>query len=444
MGAGGADVARDELALLRGGGGVALAQPAAARVDAHVAARLGIDEDDLADVGQGLLGGVADLAHDDVVAHRQLAQAAGPVARAAQVADDDDRARDRARAWRVRESASPRLSGDVGHLVVVGPVCHLAHLQEHADEADPALARRHEERIGVAVGEQAEAVAAPAGDVADGEHDALGDIGLAAQRRAEAHRLRGVEHEPGGERALGDVQPHVRLVHARGRVPVDQAHVVARLVRPHLRELHRDAQGGSAVVAREQALDAAANRQIERAQRGLGHGAWTWPRRARRRNNKCEVAHATSLTSSTRGIGTRLEHRPDDCLGADALGERAVREHEAVTHRVGRELVHVGGQHVAAAAQDGERACGVQHADRAAGADAERDERVEALEAVAGEVARDGGEAHGVARDGGIDVDALHRGLQREQLRAARSRGARRPAAASARCATVCSSSIAG
>ena len=36
---------------------------------------------------------------------------------------------------------------------------------------------------------------------------------------------------------------------------------------------------------------------------------------------------------------------------------------------------------------------------------------------MAGEVARDGGEAHGVARDGGIDVHALHRGLQCEQLR---------------------------
>src|SRR6185312_17424558 len=113
-----------------------------------------------------------------------------------------------------------------------------------------------------------------------------------------------LEQEPGRERALGHVQPDVRLVHARGRVPVDQAHVVAWLVRTHLRELHRDAQGGSAMVASQQALDAPANRQIERAQRSLGHGAWTWPRRARRRNNKCEVAHATSLTSSTRGIGT--------------------------------------------------------------------------------------------------------------------------------------------
>ena len=217
--------------------------------------------------------------------------------------------------------------GRLGNLVVVGPVCHLAHLQEHADEADAALARRHEERIGVAVREQAQAVAAPACDVADGEHDALGDVGLAAQRRAEAHRLRGVEHEPGRERALGDVQPDVRLVHARGRVPVDQAHVVARLVRPHLRELHRDAQRGRAVIAREQALDAAANRQIERAQRGLGHGARTRPRRGRRRRpGKGELAHATSLTSSTRGIGTVSSTGP---MTASALTPSASARYES-------------------------------------------------------------------------------------------------------------------
>ena len=270
--------------------------------------RLGIDEHDLADVGQRLLGGVADLADDDVLAHAQLAQAAGPVARAAEVADDHD---ERALAH-VAAGAGERVAEAVGRRRqrVFVTRRDLAHLQQHADEADPALARRHVERVRVAEREQPEAVAAAARDVTDGEHDALGDVRLAAQRRAEAHRGRGIEDEPGGERALGDVQPHVRLVHARGRVPVDQAHVVARLIGTHLRELHRDAERGRAVIAREQALDAPAHRHVERAQADSGTGPG--PGRAAVGGAS---ARATSLTpprvtSSTRGIGTRSSTGP--------------------------------------------------------------------------------------------------------------------------------------
>ena len=51
--------------------------------------------------------------------------------------------------WRVRDIASPRLSATAGveKLVVRRDALHL---QQHADEADAALARRHEERIGMA------------------------------------------------------------------------------------------------------------------------------------------------------------------------------------------------------------------------------------------------------------------------------------------------------
>ena len=58
------------------------------------------------------------------------------------------------------------------------------------------------------------------------------------------------------------------------------------------------------MIAREQALDATANRDVHRAQRGLGHDARAGTRRGRVRGGEGEVAHATSLTSSTRGIGT--------------------------------------------------------------------------------------------------------------------------------------------
>ena len=64
--------------------------------------------------------------------------------------------------------------------------------------------------------------------VADRASDALGDVGLAAVGGAERHGGRDVEDEPGRQRPLGDVDAHVRLARPRGRVPVDQADVVAR------------------------------------------------------------------------------------------------------------------------------------------------------------------------------------------------------------------------
>ena len=83
----------------------------------------------------------------------------------------------------------------------------------------------------------AEPVAAPRGDVPDRERDALGDVRLAPVGGAELHRRRRVEHEPGDEHALGEVDADVRLAGPGGHVPVDPAHVVAGLVRPHLRQL---------------------------------------------------------------------------------------------------------------------------------------------------------------------------------------------------------------
>ena len=79
---------------------------AAARVDAELLARLGIDEPEVADVRQLLLARVADLDRDHLVPARQLEQRAAPVERPAEVRDDDDERalpRDRARA----RNASP-------------------------------------------------------------------------------------------------------------------------------------------------------------------------------------------------------------------------------------------------------------------------------------------------------------------------------------------------
>src|SRR5439155_6605852 len=82
--------ARDAGALLARGVGKAPAQLAAARVDANLASRLGVDEPQLADVRELLFTGVADLDREDLVATEQLEQRAPPVERAPEVRDDHD------------------------------------------------------------------------------------------------------------------------------------------------------------------------------------------------------------------------------------------------------------------------------------------------------------------------------------------------------------------
>ena len=63
-----------------------------------------------------------------------------------------------------------------------------AQLGQQREQAEAALARAHDARVAGAEGEHAEPVAAPRRDVADGERDALGDVGLAAIGGAERHR----------------------------------------------------------------------------------------------------------------------------------------------------------------------------------------------------------------------------------------------------------------
>ena len=81
-------------------------------------------------------------------------------------------------------------------------------------------------------------------------------------------RGRHVEHEPGGQRPLADVHAHVRLLQARGRVPVDVADVVARVVRADHRQLGALRRLRREVLAGDEALDPLHHREVERAQDG--------------------------------------------------------------------------------------------------------------------------------------------------------------------------------
>ena len=183
-----------------------------------------------------------------------------PVALAAEVRDDDDEpavARERRRA--LGRGAERGRAGAVG--LRVG-----AQLGQQREQPEAALARAHDARVAAAERDDAEAVAAPRRHVPDRQRDALGDVGLAAVGGAERHRGGHVEQQPRGHRALADVHAHVRLLHPRGHVPVDVAHVVAGPVRADHRELGAAADLRREVLAGDQALDPPQHREVERAQ----------------------------------------------------------------------------------------------------------------------------------------------------------------------------------
>ena len=233
----------------------------------------------------------------------QLEQRAAPVERPAEVGDDDDeRALSRERA-RPARSVTERRRADPPSTVFV--VVLGAERGEKADQPDPALSGRERLRVPVAEGDDAEPVAAAARDVADRERDALGHVGLAAVGRAEGHRRRRVEHEPGDEHALGELDADVRLAGAGGDVPLDLAHVVPGDVGAHLRELGALPEDRRAVVACEHALDPPADADVERPQEQLGHrprAGRIGPRRPRQRVGR---AHAALVRArSTWGTGT--------------------------------------------------------------------------------------------------------------------------------------------
>ena len=209
-----------------------------------------------------MLARVADLDRQHAVAGAQRAHAALPVALAAEVGHQHDQ---------------PALAGDGGgrgdrgaergraRAVLLGLP---AQLGQQLEQPDAALARAQHLRRAAAERHHAEPVAAPARDVADGDRHALGDVGLAAVGGAEGHRGRGVEHQPGGQRALAHVHAHVRLAHAGGHVPVDVADVVAREVRPDHRQLGAGADLRRQVLAGHEALDPPQHGEVERAQDG--------------------------------------------------------------------------------------------------------------------------------------------------------------------------------
>jgi len=98
----------------------------------------------------------------------------------------------------------------------------------------------------------------------DDLRDALRDIGLQAVGGAERHRGGDVEHEPGREDPLRNLQTDVRDAGARAGGRVELADVVAELVRAQLRELGAAADAGCEAIAGQHARAAPRERQRER------------------------------------------------------------------------------------------------------------------------------------------------------------------------------------
>ena len=152
-------------------------------------------------------------------------------------------------------------------------------LRQHPPQRDHArlgAARRQHARVPGAEAHQPDAAGAAHAEAPEHERRPLGDVGLQPARGSERHRRRHVEHDPGRQRPLGNVQADVRTAGAGARGGVDVADVVAGLVRAQLGELGAEPDPGGAPVARQRPGDQPGDAQIQRLdqRRGIGPGPW--------------------------------------------------------------------------------------------------------------------------------------------------------------------------
>ena len=324
----------DERAALVGGDGrEPLAQAAIARVDAQLAPGLRIDEPQLADIGELLLARIANLDRE----RRRGALRAAAAAAASRSARGSRRRRrpERAASSPGRRARAPRAACPL-------PAGGRSRSRRSVSRSARRPCRgRSTTRLG-SERDRAEPVPAPRRRVADRDRNALGDVRLPPVGRSERHRRRRIEHEPGDEHALGQLDAHVRLAGAGGHVPFDPADVVARLVRTDLPELAADSRERRAIVAGQQAVDAPADRQLERAQRRRRERAGPGLLGGAKRGERV-VGHSDGVCAAEVDLRRRHggQHLVEDRVRRDLLRERAVGEHEPVAERVADERVDV-------------------------------------------------------------------------------------------------------
>ena len=234
---------------------------------------------------------------------------------------------------------------------------------------------------------------------------------LSAARAADHHGRRSVEDQPGGQLAVLVELAYLRFVEPGGDVPVDVPGVVAFVVRPHSGEVKTTPR------------------------RGVRYPPWTRPssRRTTRHSSRCSRRSGAVIMAGGQGCRPHLPEaimaaapRPasdgaqdarEDGVGVEVVGQRLVRQHDAVAQHVERHLVDVVGQHVVPAAQERQRPAAQDERDR--GPRARPVGHVPLQVALADPARRPGGrdEPYGVVDDRGVDVDLLDARPHPDQVR---------------------------
>ena len=325
---------------LRGGGvGERLAQPRDDVSTRTLAARLGVDEGQLADVGQ--LG--ARAGRRSRPRGREWRAASRPAAGASRAGRGSRRRGRRAPARGAAAPARRRASaGDVAPTPSSAGSRPGSRGAGRAAPARPAAGgrRRSREPPNVTIPSRLPRWVAR-WPIASG--DALGDVGLAPVGGPERHRRRDVEQEPGRERPLGDVDADVRHGRcARSRSSRSGGRRrPARTAAPGRAPARAGAEAERWSPARSPSIRRRA-RQVERPQRGGRERARAGPggrAGAARRRGEAErlVTRRLRPPISSRGAGTTREAPRRGSCRRDLLGERLVAEHEPVAERVRRE-----------------------------------------------------------------------------------------------------------
>ena len=160
--------------------------------------------------------------------------------------------------------------------------------------------------------DRADRVAAAGEQAREGRRELAEHELLRPVDRAEPHRRRAVEQEPGRQLAILGVLADERRVHPRGDVPVDVADVVARLVLAEVAEVGADAAEERAVVPLQAPVEAADHLPLEAvedvapASRRLCSGCGRCPcslEVATRRRGPCAPAARAPEPEPRRGCG---------------------------------------------------------------------------------------------------------------------------------------------
>ena len=242
---------------------------------------------------------------------------------------------------------------------------------------------------------------------------------------AEVDAAEQVDQEPGRELAVLGELAHVGRLQPRGDVPVDVADVVVMLVLAQVGEVEAGAAHQRAVVALQQAVEAAQHGPLEALEQRLGVRSSS----DRAAGSVQPLAMAgVSGASGLSGTGILRHDALDHRVGVDAFGQRLVGEHEAMPQHVADQAGHVLGQGVAAAAHEGERARAFDQADGRARAGAEGQVLGDVGELVALRAARRADQLDRVLHQRRVDVDLAALLLQLGELAHAGDRAQRQPA----------------